>query len=283
MKKPSSPINDPWDVLKVIAAKLEGQILLAGLAFAIIFLMLIVSGRLPLQLWSTTLALFLALVVIVLGTHLFLQLRIAPQPAISQKRTPHIASTPRIEEDDQQRIIEALIEREILAIRERHFKRAVHKFDDKYWTNLDIHFLQLEQNDELVNQLASFIAAHYLEDDTSMYVVLDPVDFKAQPYTIGVVKKIAAKTGLRIVGIQEIKSNDKLVILAAIYSESLKRFLNDFSSSIHVAIMILAPMSQYLANELILPPNKVKTIVSLDSLTRIPEAKRKIMITGVVK
>ena len=227
--------------------------------------------------------LFLVLVAVVLGAHLFLQFRSTPQSAIADGHSPAPLSTTQTEEVNQQRIIEALIEQGILAIRERHFMRAVHKFDDKYWTNLDIHYLQLEQSDELMNQLASFVATHYLKDDSNMCVALDPVDFKAQPYTMGVVKKIAVRAGLRVVGIQEVKNNEKLVILAAAYSESLKRFLNESSSNIYLAIIVLAPISQYLANELVLPPDRVRAIVSLDSLAKIPEAKRKIMIMGAGK
>lgn len=62
----------PWSVIGSIVTKLSDQIFLEGLAFAIIYAILVVSGALPREMWVITLLLFILLFGFVIGARLFL-------------------------------------------------------------------------------------------------------------------------------------------------------------------------------------------------------------------
>jgi membrane protein implicated in regulation of membrane protease activity len=268
MKDPSSQDTIAWDTVRYIVRVLRDHpILLFGIVTDILLIIAIATGQIPLDKWTITIAAFLFVFIVALIAYMYFE-----------RPKGHIWLPP--DRKDQLHLIECLIDQRVLATRETLFQLGAHKFDDDYWTNLDIDFTRLEKMDGLIKQFAEFIVAQYLEDDISTYVALDPVDFRAQDYTMGVVRKTAAQAGLPLVGTQMVKSNQKLVVIAGVYSESLKAFLNDYASSVHLAIILLSPTSQHLANELKpLPLSRVKPIVSVDFLANIPETRRRVMLS----
>jgi len=220
------------DILKDIVRGLQDYpILLAGLGFSIIFILLIVLGKLPPDWWIVVA--FLVLVESFLFAYLF----------SSTKAKKKHESLPSHEEGNLKSIIESLIDAEILSTRERHHKSAIRKFDGNYWTNLDINFFQLEGNEQILERLANFIVNFYLKNVVGNVVVIDPIEFDADQYAMGVIKRLAVRMGLSVVGKREIKNEDKPIILAPIYSGELQNFINANSADIYLLVILLAPVT----------------------------------------
>jgi hypothetical protein len=96
--------------------------------------------------------------------------------------------------------------------------------------------------------------------------------------TVAFVRKIVAKMGIVLKSKTELRNAEKLVVFAGIYSKSLKRFIEDYSSRIYLVVIFLAPKKEHFLNMDIIYPKKIKILISRDSLEPLSEAKRKIMI-----
>jgi len=272
-KTSKDPILDPMKLLSMplqkIVDKLDDPILLFGLGITLVVAAIILFGKATIS--SSIIAMILGFGLIVVGIYFFYKQRSTPPP-------------PPPEEQDHHPLIEALIEQGILATCECHAERSsIYQLDKAYWTNLSINFRQLEQNDELLNSIVKFILQHYLRGKVGGFITPDPISFidltnEKEKTTIGVVKKITSKIGIPVKEKVKLRDQDKLVVIAGIYSKSLRKFLIEFSSNIQLVAILLAPKNEYFINEQIIDPNKIKVLVSRDSLEPLSEAKRKFMI-----
>jgi hypothetical protein len=127
------------------------------------------------------------------------------------------------------------------------------------------------------------ILQHYLQGKVEGFIAPNPMSFidltdEKEKATMGVVNKIISKTGISVKEKVELRDQDKLVIIAGVYSKSLRKFLSEFSSNIHLVAILLAPKNEYFINERIMDPDKIKVFVSRDSLEPLSENKRNFMI-----
>ena len=176
-------------------------------------------------------------------------------------------------------LLDHLIEHHLLIREENAGKPTIYPLDFNYWTNLGIEYAALARNPiamALSIRCVRELLSELLPDGHGPICVVDPTNLGQTlagiPQTIS---EITHGIDGRLIDLAEVHRGAQAVVLAGLYSTAIKTFLLNEKDHVVVAVFLLGPESAYLRNTFHDLPFETRSIISVDTLQKIPVAIRR--------